>query len=244
LEFVEEVERFKIHAKVMDFNLRIYFLLAILLHVENSAQGISVECKFQDLNWGDVIGTVYTCWLQPQTISGHQTITEVTGTHLTGRTNNDVKGINSYDGAFKCDRIPKNFNNFFPNIEAIYFVQSGLKMLTKEDLKQFPKLKILYVHYNDLESLDGDLFEFNTELEEIYFSNNKLKSIGSDLLKPLTKLIWAQFSGNPCTNTIMVPDVYNDKTGIEKLKKELIDKCSTSNEMSEAKKIKAELIGE
>jgi hypothetical protein len=124
-------------------------------------------------------------------------------------------------------RLPKNFNNFFPNIETIQLFNSKIKVIDKDDLQQFPKLKSLFVGLNQLESLKSDLFEYNPNLLIIKFNYNSLRSIGSDLLKPLTKLFMADFSNNPCIDT----NVTNNKTGIEELKKELAEKCPPSNEV-------------
>lgn len=112
----------------------------------------------------------------------------------------------------KCDRIPKNFQKYFKNLEGIFAFSTGIKTLVKADLDAFPKLKYLDVGFNNLATLPSNLFENNPNLEWIDFSDNKLRNIGVNLLNPLTKLNYADFQSNRC-----VDKKAQDKTNVREL---------------------------
>lgn len=94
--------------------------------------------------------------------------------------------------------IPKGITIYFRNLTVLVIAKSGLKSVTKSDLKPFPNIKGLYLDKNELEVLEEDLFENNPKLEELNFSENLLKHIAHDILEPLKKLTRADFFTNPC----------------------------------------------
>jgi hypothetical protein len=93
--------------------------------------------------------------------------------------------------------LPKGIATFFPKIEWLQMHFTGLKKITKEDLKPFPHLKIFWFHNNQI---DGDLFQFNPKLTHIFLNSNKTKHVGANLLNSLKNLEEAEFSSNFCIN--------------------------------------------
>lgn len=202
----------------MNSVLRIIFIaICYLVFCENIVDAITVECEY--IVWR----SEYTCKLAAQNISGHENVTHVNGNHDPGHTNEDVKRIDFQ--RMKFDRMPKDFNKFFTNVERIYLSDTGLKKIFKEDLENFSKLLQLYAYDNELESLDSNLFERNPNLEWLDLSKNKLESIGADLLKPLTKLGRAYFEYNPC-----IVKNAETKSEVEALRQEFIATCSPKPE--------------
>lgn len=189
---------------------------------KNEVNGTAVQCKYYTSRW-ELIGEVYYCYLWKKNFPGHDTITEISGEHESGKSNDDVNAL--YIRSGRCDRVPKNFQNFYENIEGISLDTVKLKVLLKEDLEVFPKLRILEVISNELETLDGDIFKGNPNLERIDFSENKLKIIDKELLVPVTKVTYVDFSKNVCINKKA-----ETKVQLQKLKEDLANLCAPTQQ--------------
>lgn len=96
--------------------------------------------------------------------------------------------------------FPKKNEKFFPNIEKLAITQTGLRIITGDDLKPFEKLKTLDLSENQLEELDAELFAFNEKIEEVDLSGNKLKHLGVHFLKFAGNLKTIDMSENICVS--------------------------------------------
>lgn len=165
-----------------------------------SLDALTVNCEFNVAS-KETFGPLkspYQCRARDQQVQGYGSVDSVVGTHQAGKVDDDVKLINIKK--IKCDRLPKNFNKYFPDLEGIFAFSTGMKTLVKDDLKVFPKLKYLDAGFNKIDTLPSNLFEGNPELEWIDFSDNWLRNIGVNLLTPLTKLNYADFQSNRCVD--------------------------------------------
>lgn len=111
----------------------------------------------------------------------------------------EVKSFYIYQSPL-CRVIPTGITNHFRNLTILIIAHTGLKTVTKDDLKVFKYLKGVFLDRNELEVLEDDLFVHNLKVEEINFSENLLKHIGHNILKPLKNLTRADFYRNPCIN--------------------------------------------
>lgn len=110
--------------------------------------------------------------------------------------------INSFkiESSPNLEYFPKGIEKFFPNIKTLTISQTGLKVLTSDDLKIFPKLKNLIISENKLEELNASLFEFNREIKNVDLSGNNLKHLGVNFLKFAENLNSIDLSSNICVN--------------------------------------------
>ncbi|CRL02350.1 CLUMA_CG015178, isoform A [Clunio marinus] len=194
----------------------IFVILPFSLIFVSYSNALNVNCDFKSSSI-EIYGplkTPYQCAARDQQVQGFGSVDSVLGTHLAGKTNNDTRLINIKK--IKCDRMPKNFNKYFPNLEGIFAFSTGMKTVKKEDLDVFPKLRYLDMSNNKIDTLASNLFEGNTELEWIDFADNYLRNIGINLLTPLTKLNYADFQSNRC-----VDKRARDKTTLYELQLEL-----------------------
>lgn len=173
-----------------------------LLSFVCSLDAVTVDCEYKTQGFFETYGPlkkVYHCAAKDLRIEGSQaTVDKVSGTHLTGKTSPDTKLINIKK--IKFERMPKDFNKFFPNLEGIFAHSTGMSIVLKEDLVGFPKLRYLDMSFNKIKTLPSNLFEGNPEVEWIDFSDNLLRHIGVNLLNPLTKLDFANFESNTCVD--------------------------------------------
>lgn len=117
-----------------------------------------------------------------------------------------------------CFFLPDNMDSHFPNLNHLDVTNTGLKIITKDNMKMFPHLKYLYIRKNLIENLPPDLFECNKELQFINLSENKIKIVDEKTFDSLPNLISVNMEGNVCIDK----SVYND---IVSLKTEIILKC-------------------
>lgn len=171
----------------------LFLMTAALLLVSNGARAFTLECKFSDY----LYDKNYKCEVVNLNITTHNQIeSAVSGAHIPRRSNADVI-ILSIDGQ-TAHYLPQDLNKFFPNVTYLSINKSGLREITKSDLKNFPQLRNIGVRGNDIENLPGDLFEHNTQATNIAFATNKIKSIGKDIFKSLNGLDSVNLLRNIC----------------------------------------------
>lgn len=119
-------------------------------------------------------------------------------------------------------KLPRNLHKFFPNIDAIQISNGALTSISAADLAPFPNLMLFAAELNQIETLDGNLFQNTPKLIWVQFNNNLIYHVGANLLSNLNKLQFAYFGNNPCISITA-----ESPQQIEKLKTELIKKCSS-----------------
>lgn len=123
-------------------------------------------------------------------------------THAKDHANKDVQGLNIENKI--CHFFPKKVNEIFPNAETFRIYNSGLKEVTKDDLKQFgEKLKNLWIDLNEIEKLDADLFVNNPKLISLVVKDNLISIVEDETFKNLPDLAYIDFINNPCYSSLV-----------------------------------------
>ncbi|CAG9811101.1 unnamed protein product [Chironomus riparius] len=202
-----------------------------LLLLSSSTTSYILHCTFRMSGWWD--GPMFYECEDTVTIiksKDERKITELNGTHLRGRTNDDVLSFYAYRMNIAC--FPKGLDTYFKNIQYLGIVNAKLKEIHQEDLKPFFKLKVLYLDSNDLEVLEENLFEFNTNLEVININSNKIKFVDVSVFRNLFKLNYLWFDYNNCYSN----KVSNDFRGVRKMINEINENCFVNNILSDFRK--------
>lgn len=174
-------------------------IFVIFLLFSKSVRCLIIECRFSNVIWtGEQL---YSCWTQSLTDLDDPRIQRITGTHIAGKTNQDVEAI------FRLEEMkyfPPNLLEYFGNLKAISWWNSTFTTISSSDLMNFKNLKHLYIPYNKfISSLPADLFKHNTNLEFVQFKGlPNLQHIVENLLGNLTKLAYADFSKNGCIDEL------------------------------------------
>lgn len=114
-------------------------------------------------------------------------------------------------------------------VKSIDFINSKLKKITKEDLREFgSRLEGLNLCYNELEVIESDLFEFNPNLEVILLHGNKIFHVEPGAFNGLENLQTLMFMKNKCM-TVKESDEGNTKQKTLALIQEIEDKCKNEN---------------
>lgn len=193
----------------------------IFLLLISGTLSLKVVCEFRWLTWG-IVREHYQCTINKLNITEPETTVDAAeGTHLSGLTNDDVKGIMITDTT--CRFMPKGMEKVFVNIEAFQIYNSKLHSVTQQDLQPFPKLKEIHLSGNNLVALDSNLFRFNPELKHINFGYNYLRLIPFDIFDPIEDLQDAYFDGNVC-----VSRGAKGKWEVNKIVWDFIEKCQPS----------------
>lgn len=125
-------------------------------------------------------------------------VTDVHNEHKGHFSSNDVKVLRTT--TVRLDYFPQGIEAHFPNLEGIFAFKTGIKSISKENLKPFPKLSCLVLRENKISELSSDIFEYNPKMKYLDFSKNKLKVIGRYTLSSLPNLCYAYFLNNVCVN--------------------------------------------
>ena len=155
-----------------------------------------IDCVFDMIDWAYVENRVYSCDGRTIERGTEGNIEKISGSHMGGKTNNDVEGFNFEKQDISL--IPKNTADVFPNLKCLNFFESNLLTISATDLQPFPELLVFAVMSNKIVSVDGDLFTHNLKLRYIDFDLNQLENVGHNLLGHLNQLKIADFNRNPC----------------------------------------------
>jgi Leucine-rich repeat (LRR) protein len=171
----------------------LFLATVVIIYTAGCCSALTLQCKFDDY----LYDKNYKCEVEGLDVTAtNQIVSDVSGLHIPRRTNADVI-ILSIDGQ-TAHYLPQGLDKFFPNVIYLNINKSGLKEITKNDLKNFPQLRNIAVRGNEIESLPGDLFEYNTQITNIGFAGNKIKSIGNDIFKSLNNLESVNLLRNTC----------------------------------------------
>lgn len=185
-----------------------------MLKLNNSTE---LQCNFFELKG------LYVCWVQNLSIKTPYTITRITGQHLKGRNNTDLRQVTIINPQITYF-LPYHISEFFPNLETMivsglslkYIIKDcfkGLKQmkhlsLTNNEISSLPRdtfaslknLKELHMDFNQVDVLDNDLFKYNDKLKTISFNGNRIKLIGLKTFAHLKKLKEVGLARNICVS--------------------------------------------
>lgn len=187
--------------------------------VAATVTAVTFNCLYTEAVWLG-IGFHYQCQTMLLSVESTQYLTNVTGTHLQNKTNDDVAAIH-VGHCSDLSYIPKGMLNFFPNLRAIYFQGCGIATLNGTELYEYPKLILFALEMSPLDHVPGKFFAENPDMFFVSFNDNQIKTVGPDLLDNMNKLTDLFFDNNTCINA-------NASTIQEMtvLKETLIQNCS------------------
>jgi hypothetical protein len=196
--------------------------ILVLWTLFSTINAVKVVCKFEMAKYYLPIGEVYTCDVKNVTMTGSQVLEAVTGTHLAGKSNADVKQFYFGPNCNKITFIPKNITNLLPKMKGLGF--SGdcyIEALTGDELNGYNNLEWFYIASNPIERIPGNLFQNIPKIKVVGFSNTNITRVGAELLSGLDSLVTAFFHANPCINEMAI----NNRTGVLHLIENLKQTC-------------------
>ncbi|KAG5679129.1 hypothetical protein PVAND_008721 [Polypedilum vanderplanki] len=205
----------------------ILFAIFLIFQGNKISNSFTINCDYRTRSLL-VIGSVYSCDTTNIPSSSGITVTNVNGTHLSGKNNNDVTCV-YINGKRTLLFVPRNFSNFFPNIKAILIWNTTIETLFGDEFDEFPKLEYFDFYYSNLTTISSKLFEKTPKMVCVWFGSNMIERVGHDLFTPLnvTQLKIVSFHNNRCINRYVNN---GNTTAIISLINELREKCPFDDE--------------
>jgi Leucine-rich repeat (LRR) protein len=199
------------------FCSRITKVLAIFVISFAAGHALVIECNYINETIITDAGEMYTCVNATIIEYGNdKTVTNTTGTHEVGKSNNDVEGFLT-ELTFNLTDFPVNLAGFFPKLRVLLIYAPDLTSISSESLK-LPFLEGFVMFFSQIVSIDGNLFQHTPNLKWIYFVFNKIQHIGHNLLTNLPNLKEVGFISNPCINNLTFA---NTPAAIQELNRQL-----------------------
>ena len=172
------------------------------------------------------MGSAYTCDITTNLYiksPEDAVIVGVSGTHLSGKTNDDVTAFYAYNKSIEY--FPKRLERFFGNLKVILIKYGQLKEISQSDLKPFSSLVYLNLHFNDIEILEDGLFDSHRNMQVIWFGVNKVFHVGKNVFNNLNKITYLGFGANQCIDM----DTWDNSTAVNLIIESLRLKCFDVN---------------
>jgi hypothetical protein len=172
----------------------------VVIQAITSTSAFAIDCRFNLTNNWIVIGRAYECYTTSLPSSpSDQTITDVSGAHLSGKTNNDVKMLHIY-GSQSLGFVPRGVTALFPNLVAYYLRFTSFETLYGDEFDEIPQLQWLNIQNTQLQTISSRLFDATPNVKYVNFDSNKLQRVGSELFTHLNinQLEIVGFGSNPC----------------------------------------------
>lgn len=202
------------------------FLLFLILISKSFA--IIIDCEFNHADF-TYLHSIYICDVKNYTDEGNHVITQIRGNTENTKAYSDVQGIYLNLQGKNLTYIPRGFENFFPNLIAIFVYEGEIEELNGDDLKELKNLEYFAIEFNPLEKIPQNLFANNPKMKNIFFDNNKITHVAVGFLDGLNDLQRVYFSNNPCSNFDA-----ESTSDIEMLKSFLIEHCDDIKTTTEA----------
>jgi hypothetical protein len=188
----------------------------------------TIDCYFNEDSYQGIIGKFYKCYVKITDNPSNHTITDVTGRHQTGKTNDDVTELKIL-GDDTLTFVPRGASKFFPNLIAVRIWETAIETVEGDEFAEFgAKLEWLQLMWSALTTIPSHFLAANTNLKYVDLAHNKIIRVGRDLFTPvdLTKLYSVDFKYNRC-----IARAETTVKGIRELIEELKEACAFDDEV-------------
>lgn len=166
----------------MDSKLLLIFLLSIV----TIASSQSLSCNFISTNG------IYTCYLTIDNPNGDEGFSGITGLHMDGRTNNDVRQVR-FAGISPI--IPRIICDSFQFVTALLITEHvGIQRLTENALSSCLRLSQFLIWYNPVTEIHPNFFRNNINLSIVELTHFQVTTIPEELFSTITRLFWITIS--------------------------------------------------
>lgn len=199
-------------------------LLGFIL-IFSTASAIVFECEFL-MKSQNRLPSTYFCYEMSISDEENKFLKAVDGEHERGKTILDVRGIDLNFERKGLDYFPKGMEKVFQNLTAIYVNGGKISKLNGYELSAWDNLEWFAMEHSQVEFVPGNLFSNNKKLKFISLYNNKIKHVSLEMFNGLNDLDYLSFHNNVC-----IHEAAENSSEIEKLKKNLSEKCKVDEEL-------------
>ena len=164
-------------------------ILIILLNLRSSL-GQILSCSYRnDNDYG------YTCDLTIQNPNGLNNFASIGGTHLSGKTNSDVRQVFRIIGS-NTTNVPSIICDTFQSVTRLVYSEMGIKTIDEKAFKNCKKLQLVGFTSNKISRIDENAFVENSELLILGINDNHLTGLSENYFKNLQKLTYLGINNN------------------------------------------------
>jgi len=164
-------------------------ILIILVNLRSSL-GQFLSCSYRNNDSGG-----YTCDLTIQNPNGLNNFASIGGTHMTGKSNNDVRRVVRAAGS-NTTNIPSIICEKFQSSIYIELYEIGIQMIDEKAFKNCKELLYLYLSGNRITKIDEKAFVENLELNSLHLYRNQLSALSENVFKNQHKLTYLALYSN------------------------------------------------
>jgi hypothetical protein len=170
-----------------------------ILAIFGSIESLTIDCVYDEAHW-PVLGEAYQCRVWSLQNEADHTVTNVTGSHLPGRSNDDVGLITIY-GRWTVDFIPRGLTSFFPNLRGFRSQETAIETLNGDEFDEFGENFVyLTMQLSNLTTISSRLFDHTPNIELVDFWGSTIQRVGHDLFTPVKGLQYIDFRVASCIN--------------------------------------------
>lgn len=153
------------------------------------------------------------CNLIIQNPNGLNNFTEIDGTHLSGKGNNDVRTIESYSE--RTINIPSIICETFQYAIRIVLYKVEIQTIDEYSFKNCAKLSYLDLTENKITTIEEKSFINNIELESFYFWGNLLTTLPENVFEKQQKLKILWLTANKISD--LPKNIFSSLTNLNRL---------------------------
>ena len=167
-------------------------------------------------------GEFYTCRrdnLKASTRRDDRYVDDMVGTHMSGKTHNDVRGVHIRGDIVHY--FPWKMDHHFPHLTIIAIEFTSMLEIRGSDLAPFTDLEYLYLSYNWIEVIEKDLLMSNPKLKGIALENNRLRFVHEHVFNNVVNnLRFIHFTKSGCAD-------FGEDTNMDSAIARLADQCGS-----------------
>lgn len=160
-----------------------------------SSNAAMLDCTYSVMNFWFVNG-LYCCTARLVLLGDPFVVNDVSQNHLADNSNSNVTGLRIIHQDIK--QLPRDLENFYPNLESIDLQASKVEAISKDDLKGLLNLKQLHLNDNKIKVIESDLFADSPLMVAISFYNNPVVHVAHNVFDNLPELKTLHFELSIC----------------------------------------------
>lgn len=165
---------------MINSKFKLILVVISLCHISSQVASQSASCEYSvDEDNG------YACTL---TLTDADESTQITGQHLQGKSDNDVKFIETFSTNSDSTKIPNGLCEKFKNAVTIFLKKLKLEEIDENLLEKCSELKDLGLGQNKITKIAKNAFASQSKLKSLWLDNNQLTELDPDLFANLTSL--------------------------------------------------------
>lgn len=168
------------------------FSLILVIIGSSQVASQSAICEYN----ADSQGYGYTCMLKLMHVDDS---TQITGQHLRGKSDDDVRTVDTGQTNSSSAKIPVGLCGKFQNAENIYMSSIGIEEINGKSFKNCKKLQFLLMNENKIKNIAKNAFADLKTLRSLCLDGNQIQTLPDGIFAQFINLSYLQLRNNKLT---------------------------------------------